>query len=100
MSEGIEPRVPFVDALWHDVPVMAFSTPRITRLLGSAGLLFKRKNDLRGLAALAKLLIRDKVLRGKVRQAQEGRRNVYTLDLPTGGRLVERLFGRVAVPAG
>jgi glycosyltransferase involved in cell wall biosynthesis len=100
MSEGIEPRVPFVDALWHDVPVMAFSTPRITRLLGSAGVLFKRKNDLRGLAALAKLLIRDKVLRGKVRQAQEGRRTVYTLDLPTGGRLVETLFGRVAVPAG
>lgn len=100
MSEGIEPRVPLVDALWQDVPVMAFSTPRIVRLLGSAGLLFRRKNDLRGLAALAKLLLRDKVLRGKVRQAQEARRMAFTLDLATGGRLVETLLGRVAVPAG
>ena len=100
MSEGIEPRVPFVDALWHDVPVMAFSTPRIIRLLGSAGLLYRRKNDLRGLAALAKLLIGDKILRGKVRHAQEARRSAFTLDLPAGGRLVETLLGRVAVPAG
>ena len=100
MSEGVEPRVPFVDAMWHDVPVLAFSTPRLVRLLGPAGLLFRRKNDSLALAALAKLLLRDKLLRGKVLQAQEIRRNEFTLGLIEGGRLVETLLGRVAVPAG
>ena len=100
MSEGAEPRVPYVDALWHDVPVLAFSTPRLVRLLGPAGLLFRKKNDPLALAALAKLLIRDRVLRGRVRQAQESRRAAFTLDLAAGGRLAGTLLGRVAVPAG
>ena len=100
MSEGTEPRVPFVDAMWHDVPVLAYSTPRLVRLLGPAGLLFKRKDDPLALAALAKLLVLDRVLRGKVRQAQERRRSEFTLAPGDGARLVEALLGRVAVPAG
>jgi glycosyltransferase involved in cell wall biosynthesis len=100
MSEGVEPRVPLVDALWHDVPILAYSTPRTVKLLGSAGLLFRRKNDPLAIAGLAKLLIRDKPLRGAVRQAQDVRRNAFTLDPAVGARLVDSLFGRVAVPAG
>jgi hypothetical protein len=69
-------------------------------LLGRAGLLFRQKNDLIAVAAAAKLLIRDKKLRGKVLAAQEARREAFTLDPAAGARLVSSLLGRVAVAAG
>jgi glycosyltransferase involved in cell wall biosynthesis len=100
MSEGAEPRVPLVDAMWHDVPLLAYSTPSAAKLLGRAGLLFRQKNDLVAAAATAKLLIRDKQLRGKVLAAQEARREAFTLDPAAGARLVSSLLGRVAVAAG
>jgi glycosyltransferase involved in cell wall biosynthesis len=100
MSEGFEPRVPLVDAMWHDVPLLAYSTPATAKLLGRAGLLFRNKSDLVSVAAAAKLLIRDKVLRGKVLGAQEARRNAFTLEPAAGARLMSSLLGRVAVAAG
>jgi glycosyltransferase involved in cell wall biosynthesis len=100
MSEGAEPRVPLVDAMWHDVPLLAYSTPSAAKLLGRAGLLFRQKNDLVAAAATAKLLIRDKQLRGKVLAAQEARREAFTLAPAAGARLVSSLLGRVAVAAG
>ncbi len=97
MSEGFEPRVPLVDAMWFDVPILAFSTPTTREILGRGGLLFNRKEELVLVAALAKQLIRDSTLRGAVLDAQEGQRRGLTREPPEGAQLVVEMLARGAL---
>jgi glycosyltransferase involved in cell wall biosynthesis len=78
MSEHEGFCVPLVEAMWFDIPVLAYKSSAVPETLGEAGLMFTSKNELVQLAALAKLLVKDESLRSKVIKAQRRRRENFT----------------------
>jgi len=74
MSEHEGFGVPFIEAMWFDIPVMAFKSSAIPETLGQGGVLFDSKENPEELAALACLLVRNKKLREDVLAAQADRR--------------------------
>lgn len=71
--------VPLVEAMWFDVPVLAYRNTATTETLGSAGVTFESKDDLRAAATLAKLLTRDdEDLRRRTIAAGRERREAFT----------------------
>ncbi len=99
MSESRRSQSPFVDAMWFDVPILAYAAGHLRPLLDQGGLLFNGKEDLLRIAALAKLLARDPELRAQVIGAQDERRSSF-IPAPAEYARLERLLGRVRVPAG
>lgn len=77
MSEHEGFGVPLVEAMWFDIPVLAYKSSAIPETLGEAGLIFNTKEDLVQVAALAKLLIHDQKLRINVNYYQNKRRNNF-----------------------
>jgi glycosyltransferase involved in cell wall biosynthesis len=88
MSEHEGFCVPLVESMWFDVPILAYKSSAIPETLGEAGLMFTTKGDLVSVAALAKLLVKDKALSSKVINAQRRRRDKF---LPAA--VVEKLDG-------
>jgi glycosyltransferase involved in cell wall biosynthesis len=78
MSEHEGFGIPLIEAMWFDVPVLAFKSSAVPETLGEAGLLFTRKDDFMRLAALAKLLVKDEDIKYKVIAAQRRRRMAFT----------------------
>jgi len=78
MSEHEGFGVPLVEAMWFDVPVLAYKSSAVPETLGEAGLMFTSKDDLVQVAALAKILIKDNLLRSKVINMQQKRRKYFT----------------------
>jgi glycosyltransferase involved in cell wall biosynthesis len=77
MSEHEGFGVPLVEALWFDIPVLAYKSTAVPETLGEAGILFTTKDDLVQVAALAKLLVKDWRLRRTVLKAQQKRRDSF-----------------------
>ena len=77
MSEHEGFCVPLIEAMWFDVPVLAFKSTAVPETLKTAGILFKSKEDLKAVAALAKLMVHDKPLRKMVIEAQRKRRSDF-----------------------
>ncbi|MDQ5846483.1 MAG: glycosyltransferase [Acidobacteriota bacterium] len=77
MSEHEGFCVPIVEAMWFDVPVLAYESTAVPETLADAGLMFSRKDDLNELAALAKNLVTDRGLRESVLAAQRRRRESF-----------------------
>ncbi|MEQ9552826.1 MAG: glycosyltransferase [Coleofasciculus sp. G3-WIS-01] len=77
MSEHEGFGVPLVEALWFDIPVLAYKSSAVPETLGEAGILFTTKDDLVQVAALAKLLVKDWRLRKTVLKAQQKRRDSF-----------------------
>lgn len=77
MSEHEGFGVPFVEAMWFDIPVLAYSSSAIPETLGEAGLMFKSKENLVQVAALAKILAKDQLLRAKIINTQKRRRSSF-----------------------
>jgi glycosyltransferase involved in cell wall biosynthesis len=70
--------VPLVEAMWFDVPVLAYSRAATPETLGDAGMTFESKEDLRAVARLAKLLTRDdEHLRRRIIAAGRVRREAF-----------------------
>ncbi|HEY9403054.1 MAG TPA: glycosyltransferase [Pyrinomonadaceae bacterium] len=71
--------VPLVEAMWFDVPVVAYRSAAVPETLGEAGLVFDGKDDLRAAARLAKLITRDDdALRRRIIAAGRARREAFT----------------------
>jgi glycosyltransferase involved in cell wall biosynthesis len=77
MSEHEGFCVPLIEAMWFDVPVLAYRSSAVPETLGPAGMLFTDKGRWRELAALAQLLVEDRELRRKVLEAQRKRRSAF-----------------------
>lgn len=77
MSEHEGFCVPILEAMWFDVPILAYKSTAIPETLGKSGIMFTRKDDLLQVAALAKLLARDAQLRAKVLKSQRRRRTDF-----------------------
>ncbi|RUT14356.1 hypothetical protein DSM107010_03870 [Chroococcidiopsis cubana SAG 39.79] len=78
MSEHEGFCVPLVEAMWFDVPILAYKSSAIPETLGKAGLMFTNKENLIEIAALAKILVKDNPLREKVITAQRQQRNKFS----------------------
>ena len=74
MSEHEGFCIPLIEAMWFDVPVLAYKSSAVPETLGDASMMFNAKEDMTSVAALAKLLVRDQELREKVLRAQRKRR--------------------------
>lgn len=77
MSEHEGFCVPLVEAMWFDIPVLAFKSSAVPETLGKSGIMFTKKDDRVAVAALAKLLVKDGGLRDKVLSAQRKRREDF-----------------------
>jgi glycosyltransferase involved in cell wall biosynthesis len=95
MSEHEGFCVPLIEAMWFDVPVLAFAAAAVPETLGAAGLMFSDKSDIDALAALARLAITDEQLRQTIVNAQRARRVHY---LPAEARA--KLAGVVELLTG
>lgn len=78
MSEHEGFCVPLIEAMWFDVPVLAYKSSALPETLGEAGLMFTTKDDMVCVAAFAKVLVQDKILRSKVIKAQRQRREMFS----------------------
>ena len=81
MSEHEGFGIPLIEAMWFDVPILAFKSSAVPETLGEAGLLFTSKDDFLSLAALAKVLVKDEDIKYKVLAAQRRRRMAFTPDV-------------------
>jgi glycosyltransferase involved in cell wall biosynthesis len=76
MSEHEGFCVPLVEAMWFDVPVLAYASSAVPETLAAAGLMFTEKRPPE-LAALAHLLVEERQLRRKVIASQQVRRTAF-----------------------
>ena len=77
MSEHEGFGVPSIEAMWFDVPVLAYKSSAIPETLGQGGILFDNKEQAEEVAALAHLLVHNNILREKVLAAQAERRKDF-----------------------
>ena len=84
----------FLQAMWFDVPILAYRTRIAEALVGQAGILIADTSDLLAIAALAQLLVVDPALRTNVLQAQRRIRAEFDSDT-----LIRQLTACVDVPA-
>ncbi|RUT07593.1 hypothetical protein DSM106972_018530 [Dulcicalothrix desertica PCC 7102] len=77
MSEHEGFCVPIVEAMWFDIPILAYKSTAVPETLGEAAFMFTSKDDLPQIAALAKLTVRDQKLRAKIIKAQCRIRNRF-----------------------
>lgn len=80
MSEHEGFCVPLIEAMWFDVPVLAFNSSAVPETLGEAAMMFTHKNDLRELAAVAHFIVTDRELRSKIISAQQRQREKFLPD--------------------
>jgi len=77
MSEHEGFGVPLIEAMWFDVPVLAYKSSAVPETMGEGGLLFTDKQDYKQLAAAARLLIHDPDVKRKVISGQHKRRKDF-----------------------
>ena len=70
LDEGDSLGEGFLQAMWFDVPIIAYKTDVSTRLVGDAGLLIADKSDLMAIATLAQIVVTDGELRRRIVRAQ------------------------------
>jgi glycosyltransferase involved in cell wall biosynthesis len=93
MSEHEGFGIPLIEAMWFDVPVLAYKSTAVPETLGDAGIMFNTKEDLVSVAALAKLLVRDQGLRSRLLKSQRRRRSVFLPEavLPKFDELIAKM---------
>ncbi len=78
MSEHEGFCVPLIEAMWSDIPILAYKSSAIPETLGEGGILFTDKSKPLELAALAKLMLYDEDLRSKILAAQNKKKLDFT----------------------
>jgi glycosyltransferase involved in cell wall biosynthesis len=94
MSEHEGFCAPLVEAMWFDVPVLAYRSTAVPETLSNAGLLFTEKRFTE-LGALMRLAVEDASLRRTILAAQRARRSVFLPEavLPGLIEFLEELSG-------
>lgn len=95
MSEHEGFCVPLVEAMWFDVPVLAFRSSAVPEAMAEAGLMFNDKSELNESAALASKLVTDFSLKEAILIKQRRRRIAFTTSAiaPKFLRLIGMLQG-------
>ena len=94
MSEHEGFCVPLIEAMWFDVPVLAFRSSAVPETLGEAAFMFGNKNSFTESAALAYLIAHDSALREKIIKAQRECRLKFLPDevMPQFQQIVNKLL--------
>jgi glycosyltransferase involved in cell wall biosynthesis len=103
MSEHEGFCVPLLEAMWFDIPIVAYRSTAVPETLGDAALMFTNKSNLEAITALAFLLVQQPDLRNRVIQAQRKRRVQFLPDVirPLLSQLLARMLtakGEVVTP--
>lgn len=69
--------VPLVEAMYFDVPIIARTGTAITETLGDAGILIDAETDAFDIAAIAREIVCDDALRGRIIESQRARRPAF-----------------------
>lgn len=77
MSEHEGFCVPIIEAMWFDVPVLAYSAAAVSETLADAGVTFDSTHELSAVAAMARELVVDQSLRRRVIASQRKRRESF-----------------------
>ena len=77
MSEHEGFCVPIIEAMWFDVPVLAYSAAAVSETLADAGVMFDSTHELSAVAAMARELVVDQSLRQRVVKSQRKRRESF-----------------------
>jgi glycosyltransferase involved in cell wall biosynthesis len=77
MSEHEGFCVPLIEAMWFDVPVLAYKSTAVPETLGEAGLMFTSKDSLETVAALAHRVVSERKIADAVINAQRQRRLAF-----------------------
>jgi glycosyltransferase involved in cell wall biosynthesis len=77
MSEHEGFCVPLIEAMWFDVPILAYRSSAVSETLAQSGILFVDKSDPAVLAKLAYKLLDDAVCRDEVLKQQHERRKEF-----------------------
>jgi glycosyltransferase involved in cell wall biosynthesis len=95
MSEHEGFGVPLIEAMWFDVPVLAYKSSAVPETLAEGGMLFTDKQDFQQLAAAARLLIHDPEVTSKIISGQHKRRKDFLPEAikPQLEALVRRMHG-------
>jgi len=94
MSEHEGFCVPIVEAMWFDIPVLAYASTAIPETMGDAGCQFDSKADAERLAAMAFELARPSAARQDLLARQRDRREAF---LPEKvGSALDRLLAKLA----
>lgn len=80
MSEHEGFGVPLIEAMWFNIPVLAYVSSAIPETMGEAGAMFRGVEDYNRLAALARVLVQDVQVRQRVVQSQQARRKAFMAD--------------------
>ncbi|MBF0496084.1 MAG: glycosyltransferase [Deltaproteobacteria bacterium] len=84
---------PLVEAMWFDVPVLAYNAAAVLETMGRAGILFNRKDNLAEVAALAKIIVETESLLDIILKYQRQRRQDFRPEAvwPVFDEIVDRL---------
>jgi glycosyltransferase involved in cell wall biosynthesis len=80
MSEHEGFCVPLIEAMWFNLPVLAYGCTAIPETMGQAGIQLTDKTDLVRVAAVAKVLAHDPRLRSSVIAAQQQQRLTFSVE--------------------
>jgi glycosyltransferase involved in cell wall biosynthesis len=81
----------FLQAMWFDIPILAYKTPTSSLLLGDSGVLINDKSNLPVVAGLAQMIVSDADLRSRIVRAQRRARKKFD-----GEVIARRLLASVA----
>jgi glycosyltransferase involved in cell wall biosynthesis len=70
LDEVAPPIEGFLEAMWFDVPILAYKSPAAEKIVGDAGILLREKDDLLSVAVLAQMVATDRALRDRIVAAQ------------------------------
>lgn len=95
MSEHEGFCVPLIEAMWFDLPVLAYRSSAVPETVGHAAMLFPEKNSLTKMAEEAHALLTDETLRNRVLSAQRRERERFLPEsvAPVLSRAIDRLLG-------
>jgi glycosyltransferase involved in cell wall biosynthesis len=93
MSEHEGFGVPLIEAMWFDIPVLAYKSTAVPETLGIGGITFTQKKDFNFIAALARTIVTDGALRSKIIEAQRLRREDFLPEavVPRLDALIEKM---------
>jgi glycosyltransferase involved in cell wall biosynthesis len=69
-----------LNAMWFDIPILAYKNPTASFFAGASSVLFTSKQELLEIAALAKILTSDEHIRAAVVSKQRERRALFSAD--------------------
>lgn len=80
MSEHEGFGVPLIEAMWFDIPVVAYKSSAVSETLGEAAFLFTDKTKLKEVAALVYFILSDSELRSRIISSQRKVRRNYLFE--------------------